>query len=138
MMGTISAVETRVAHLDRWLRNNAPALIAFNAAHNGQLWVTFDEGAGSNQTVFAECVGLGCVAGKTLATTYSQGHYSLLRYIESNFNVPLFRRQRISYAHSAVRLYSAMIRLAAIDLRGPIQLLQNDETGHFMQEGKLG
>ncbi len=79
----------QIAHLDRWLRNNAPAIIAYNAAHNGQLWVIFDEGVGSNQTVFAECVGVECLAGKTLSTTYGRGHYSLLRYIERNFNVPL-------------------------------------------------
>ncbi len=79
----------QIADLDTWLSNNAPALIAYNATHNGQLWVTFDEGVGGNQTVFAECIGVGCVAGKTLSTTYIQGHYSLLRYIETNFNLPL-------------------------------------------------
>lgn len=74
-------------NLDNWLHNNAPALISYNSSHNGQLWVIFDEGDSGNNQVVAVCVGVSCTAGKHLNTNFSQGHFSLLRYIEDNFGV---------------------------------------------------
>jgi phosphatidylinositol-3-phosphatase len=71
---------------DRWLEQALPPLIAFANAHDGVVFLVWDEGASSDLLPFI-AVGPHVKAGYASPVTYS--HSSLLKSVEEIFGVPI-------------------------------------------------
>jgi acid phosphatase len=85
-----------VAAGDRWASQTIPAIESYNAAHNGLLILTFDEGDyDSTNHIVTIFDGLGLHGQSTQNIT----HYSLLRYIEDTFGLP-----RLGYSAGATAI----------------------------------
>jgi phosphatidylinositol-3-phosphatase len=74
-----------IARGDRWASKNLPQLIAWDAANDGLLILTFDENDGSPTNQIPTIL-----AGNVIPGRYGQNinHYSVLRTIEDIFHVP--------------------------------------------------
>jgi acid phosphatase len=71
---------------DQWLSESLPPLIAFAGAHEGAIFVVWDEGASGNTLPFI-AVGPHVKAGYANAVDYS--HSSLLKSLEEIFHLPI-------------------------------------------------
>ncbi len=88
-----------VAAGDSWLAHNIPAIQSYDSTHNGLLIVTFDEASDSTSNHIVTIMS-GAMMPKGLRTTWIN-HYSVLRFIESNFGLPLLG---YSYGASIIAL----------------------------------
>jgi hypothetical protein len=73
---------------DDWLADNLPALIEFANAHDGVIFITWDEGEGSERMPFL-AVGPHVKPGYAGAVQYDHG--SMLKTIEQVFTLPVLR-----------------------------------------------
>jgi len=90
----------RIKYSDDWLaglnpNGNSPAFPGITALiaamrPDGVLFVTYDEGSGSNQTIYTVCVGQRVTHS---VITAAQSHWSLLYGIQQNFGQPKFTEQ---------------------------------------------
>jgi phosphatidylinositol-3-phosphatase len=71
---------------DDWLAANVPAIQAYVAAHQGVLWIVWDEPAGSSGTIPLLVLGPHVKANFASALTYSHG--SLVRSVEQILALP--------------------------------------------------
>jgi phosphatidylinositol-3-phosphatase len=71
---------------DTWLKNELPAILAYASAHDGLVFITWDEGDSSNLIPFL-ALGPRIKAGSTSTVTYT--HSSQLKSIEEILGVPV-------------------------------------------------
>jgi hypothetical protein len=70
---------------DDWLRGNLPSLIAFVEAHQGVLFIVWDEGEGTSQIPFI-AIGSGVKPGHAGTVTYT--HSSMIKSVERILGLP--------------------------------------------------
>lgn len=70
---------------DDWLREHLPPLIAYAAAHDGVIFIVWDEGEGTIRIPF---IAIGTGVKKGYAGTLTYTHSSLLKSIERIFGLP--------------------------------------------------
>jgi acid phosphatase len=70
---------------DTWLSTELPAIIAYAQAHNGVIFLTWDEGSATSTIPFV-ALGSRVVPG---ASTVMYSHSSLLKTVEEIFEVPV-------------------------------------------------
>ncbi|MBC5825827.1 MAG: acid phosphatase, partial [Candidatus Eremiobacteraeota bacterium] len=73
---------------DQWLQANLPAIINYDAAHNGLLILTYDESLDSDPTNHIMTMFVGPMV-KAVRSAQNINHYSVLRTIEQLSGLPL-------------------------------------------------
>lgn len=77
-----------IAHGDKWLSKHVPAILAWDAAHDGLLIVTFDEAAPDlDKTNHIATVLLGPMVEHGKRNTQTLSHYAILHTVESAFGL---------------------------------------------------
>jgi phosphatidylinositol-3-phosphatase len=81
-----TATAANITAGDNWLKDNLPPIIDYALAHNGYVFVTWDEGDATNLIPFI-AIGKNAIAARPGAVAYT--HSSLLKSEEEIFGVPV-------------------------------------------------
>jgi hypothetical protein len=87
---------------DDWLRQNLPALITFSDAHDGVIFIVWDEGESSQQIPF---LAIGARVKSHYVSAVEYDHSSLVKTVETIFELPVL--SKVSAAHDFADLFNA-------------------------------